>query len=345
MLEGIEVPRVARMTHDDVPEGMRTDARATWPSPELIESWLGDSIFDLRPGEEVEVPADDEEAVSAARRFRDVLSQFASGVTVVTTMSGGLPVGMTCQSFSSVSLDPPLVMFIPAKTSRAWPLIQRSGKFCVNILAEDQAWLSNQMASRGADKFAGVDWTPAPVTGTPLLRGTIAHLECSIHAVHEAGDHYVVIGRVLGLEIGDVDDPLLFFRGRYATTATSPRPPASARPHLGAGVGRSGAAAAGGGGVRVHATTLGLRSPHPVLTRDTVGQRLGDCGVGRPWTCASAPAQGSASAARCTWGAPNSWPRAWARLSTRWASCSQVMAMPPCIWTVSAATWATASAT
>ena len=218
MLEGMEVPRVARMTHDDVPEGMRTDARATWPSPELIESWLGDSIFDLRPGEEVEVPADDEEAVSAARRFRDVLSQFASGVTVVTTMSGGLPVGMTCQSFSSVSLDPPLVMFIPAKTSRAWPLIQRSGKFCVNILAEDQAWLSNQMASRGADKFAGVDWTPAPVTGTPLLRGTIAHLECSIHAVHEAGDHYVVIGRVLGLEVGDVDDPLLFFRGRYATT-------------------------------------------------------------------------------------------------------------------------------
>ena len=218
MLEGIEVPRVARMTHDDVPEGMRTDARATWPSPELIESWLGDSIFDLRPGEEVEVPADDDEAVAAARRFRDVLSQFASGVTVVTTMSGGAPVGMTCQSFSSVSLDPPLVMFIPAKTSRAWPLIQRSGKFCVNILAEDQAWLSNQMASRGADKFAGVDWTPAPVTGTPLLRGTIAHLECNIHAVHEAGDHYVVIGRVLGLEVGDVDDPLLFFRGRYATT-------------------------------------------------------------------------------------------------------------------------------
>ncbi len=63
-----------------------------------------------------------------------------------------------------------------------------------------------------------MDWTPAPVTGTPLLRGTIAHLECSIHAVHEAGDHYVVIGRVLGLEVGDVDDPLLFFRGRYATT-------------------------------------------------------------------------------------------------------------------------------
>ena len=218
MLEGIEVPRLDAMASHDIPEGMRSDARATWPSPELIDSWLGDSLFGLRPGEEVEVPADDEAAVAAARRFRDVLSQFASGVTVVTAMSGGEPVGMTCQSFSSVSLDPPLVMFIPAKTSRAWPLIQRSGKFLVNVLAADQAWLSNQMASRGADKFAGVDWVPSGTTGSPLLRGTIAHLDCSIHAVHEAGDHYVVIGRVLALETGDVDDPLLFFRGRYSTT-------------------------------------------------------------------------------------------------------------------------------
>lgn len=219
MLEGMEVPRVARMTHDEVPDGMRADARATWPSPELIDSWLGDSLFGLRPGEDVEVAADDDAAMAAARQFRDVLSQFASGVTVVTAMSGGEPVGMTCQSFSSVSLDPPLVTFIPAKTTRAWPLIQRSGKFCVNVLAADQAWLSNQMASRGVDKFAGVDWSPSPTTGSPLLHGTIAHLDCSIHAVHEAGDHYVVLGRVLALETGDVDDPLLFFRGRYATTA------------------------------------------------------------------------------------------------------------------------------
>lgn len=221
MLEGIEVPRLDGMLSDEVPEGMRPDARATWPSPELIDSWLGDSLFGLRPGEEVEVPADDEVAVAAARRFRDVLSQFASGVTVVTAMSGGEPVGMTCQSFSSVSLDPPLVMFIPAKTSRAWPLIQRSGKFLVNVLAADQAWLSNQMASRGSEKFAGVDWAPSEATGSPLLRGTIAHLDCSIHAVHEAGDHYVVIGRVLALETGDADDPLLFFRGRYSTTETT----------------------------------------------------------------------------------------------------------------------------
>ena len=79
-----------------------------------------------------------------------MLGRFASGVTVVTAMSGGEPVGLTCQSFSSVSLDPPLVLFVPAKTSRAWPLIQRSGKFCVNFLAADQAELSNTMASRAS---------------------------------------------------------------------------------------------------------------------------------------------------------------------------------------------------
>ena len=130
---------------------MRADARETWPSHDLIESWLGDSMYDFqfRPGEDVVVDADDPEAVAAARQFRDVLGRFASGVTVVTAISGGAPVGLTCQSFSSVSLNPPLVLFIPAKTSRAWPSIQRSGKFCVNFLAADQAELSNQMASRG----------------------------------------------------------------------------------------------------------------------------------------------------------------------------------------------------
>ena len=128
-----------------------------------------------------------------------MLGRFASGVTVVTAISGGAPVGMTCQSFSSVSLDPPLVLFVPAKTSRAWPVIQRSGQFCVNFLAADQAELSNQMASRGADKFAGVDWTPARETGSPILDGTLGYVDCQIHTVHEAGDHYVVIGRVLDL--------------------------------------------------------------------------------------------------------------------------------------------------
>ncbi|WP_280530162.1 flavin reductase family protein [Nocardioides dongkuii] len=214
----------------DVPEGMSPDARETWPSSELIASWLGDEAYELEPlgpAEGAPVPADDPEAQAAARRFRDVLGRFASGVTVVTAMSGGEPVGMTCQSFSSVSLDPPLVLFVPAKTSRAWPLIQRSGRFCVNFLADGQAELSNQMASRGTDKFAGVAWHPAEVSGSPVLEGTLAHVDCSVHAVHEAGDHLVVIGRVLHLATSAEDpdqtdapaeDPLLFYRGSYRTT-------------------------------------------------------------------------------------------------------------------------------
>jgi 3-hydroxy-9,10-secoandrosta-1,3,5(10)-triene-9,17-dione monooxygenase reductase component len=204
----------------EIPEGMSPDARESWPSPELISSWLGDVDFDVewRPGEVSGVHADDGEAVARARTFRDVLGSFASGVTVVTAVSNGEPVGMTCQSFSSVSLDPPLVLFIPAKTSRAWPLIQRAGRFCVNFLAHDQAELSDTMASRGTDKFAGVGWEPTPRSGSPLLHGALGYVDCAIHAVHEAGDHYVVIGRVLDLALRGPEQPLLFYRGKYATT-------------------------------------------------------------------------------------------------------------------------------
>lgn len=206
-----------------VPEGISPDARATWPHPDLIQSWLGDAEadFELRPGEEVAVH-DDPQAQADARRFRDVLGCFGSGITVITTMSGDEPVGMTCQSFASVSLDPPLVTFIPARSSRAWPLIQRSGRFCVNVLAADQERISAQMASKGADKFAGVEWSPATATGSPVIAGTLAHLDCTIHAVYEGGDHFVVVGRVEHLEQHGPDapvvEPLLFYKGRYRTT-------------------------------------------------------------------------------------------------------------------------------
>src|SRR3954452_20563548 len=113
------------MSEAEIPEGMRADARETWPSHDLIESWLGDSMYDFqfRPGEDTFVDADDPEAVAAARQFRDVLGRLASGVTVPPSLGGGAPVAPPCQSFSSVSLTPPLVLFIPAKTSRAWPAI------------------------------------------------------------------------------------------------------------------------------------------------------------------------------------------------------------------------------
>lgn len=208
---------------DRVPEGISPDARATWPHPDLIQSWLGDADvdFELRPGEEVAVH-DDPQAQADARRFRDVLGCFASGITVITTMSGDEPVGMTCQSFSSVSLDPPLITFIPARSSRAWPLIQRSGRFCVNVLAADQEHVSAQMATKGVDKFAGIGWRPATATGSPVIDGTLAHLDCTINAVYEGGDHFVVVGRVEHLEThgpdAEVVEPLIFFKGRYRTT-------------------------------------------------------------------------------------------------------------------------------
>ncbi len=183
------------------------------------DSWLGEFDFELRPGEPSHIDRDDVHAVERAQAFRDVLGRFATGVAVVTAMSDGEPVGMTCQSFSSVSLSPPLVLFCPARTSRAWPLIQRSGSFCVNLLADGQHELSNVMATKGVDKFADIGWEPTPRTGSPLLKGVLGFVDCTIHAVHEAGDHYVVLGRVQELESYDeVTDPLLYYEGRYRST-------------------------------------------------------------------------------------------------------------------------------
>jgi 3-hydroxy-9,10-secoandrosta-1,3,5(10)-triene-9,17-dione monooxygenase reductase component len=155
------------------------------------------------------------------RDFRNALGTYATGVTIITAIApDGKPYGLTCNSFASVSLNPPLVLFVPAKTSRAWPSIQRSGKFCVNFLAADQAELSNQMASRGVDKFSGVSWRPSKVTGSPVIDGTLGHVDCQIHQVHEAGDPYVVVGRVLDLGVHDAEQPLLFFEGGYTSTGT-----------------------------------------------------------------------------------------------------------------------------
>lgn len=202
-----------------VPEGMRDDAAETRPSPPLITpSFPHEVDFELRLGEHTPIP-DDPAATARARRFRDVLGLFASGVTVVTSVSDGTPVGMTCQSFASISLEPPLVMFSPAKTSRAWPMMRQAGFFCANILAADQAELSDGMASKGDDKFAGVEWTTAH-TGAPVLAGVLGYVDCTVEKVVEAGDHYVVLGRVQELGFGDGADPLLFYRGDYGRYAS-----------------------------------------------------------------------------------------------------------------------------
>ncbi|RLV49310.1 flavin reductase [Nocardioides mangrovicus] len=150
-------------------------------------------------------------------QFRHVLGHFASGVTVVTGLDeAGEPQGLTCQAFASVSLDPPLVLFCAATTSRSWPLIRAGGTFCVNLLAHDQAEVAEVMAVRGADKFAGLTWQPAPATGSPLLAGVLGYVDCSLEAVHDAGDHEIVVGRVQALDVsGEPADPLVRFSGRY----------------------------------------------------------------------------------------------------------------------------------
>jgi len=148
-------------------------------------------------------------------RFRQVLGYFASGLTIVTGMAEGRPLGLTCQSFTSVSLEPPLVALCPSRSSSSWPLIQRSGAFCANVMSEDQEDVCRLFAVKGADKFAGVGWTPG-VTGSPVLADVLAWVECHIAAVHDGGDHTIVVGRVAELRVGDkAGRPLLFYRGGY----------------------------------------------------------------------------------------------------------------------------------
>jgi flavin reductase (DIM6/NTAB) family NADH-FMN oxidoreductase RutF len=146
-------------------------------------------------------------------RFREVLGHFASGVTVVTAMEEGEPVGFTCQSFTSLSLDPPLVALAPAKSSTSWPRIAQAGAFCVNILSDRQEALCRDFAVSGGDKFAGVPWHLG-AAGTPVLDGVLAWAECELGIIHDAGDHELVTGRVLHLGIGD-GGPLLFYRGGF----------------------------------------------------------------------------------------------------------------------------------
>jgi flavin reductase (DIM6/NTAB) family NADH-FMN oxidoreductase RutF len=153
-----------------------------------------------------------------AQLYRQVLGHFPTGVTVVTGLDGDEPVGFTIGSFTSVSLDPPLVGFLPMVDSDRWNRIRRTGSFCVNVLAADQAALCwNFSKSSIADPFEGVDWRRAPATGSPAIEGAIAWIDCEIHEVVEAGDHHFVMGLVRDLAHTPAEHepaPLLFYRGK-----------------------------------------------------------------------------------------------------------------------------------
>ncbi|MER6556598.1 flavin reductase family protein [Streptomyces sp. NPDC001027] len=173
------------------------------------------------PRPELRCVREDERAPVDAGEFRRVLGSFASGVTIVTAPAAdedGAPAGFACQSFSSLSLDPPLVAFMVGRTSTTWPRIARAGVFCVNVLGAGQQALCRAFAASGTDKFAGVDHDPAPVSGAPRLAGALAWIDCTIHAVHTGGDHLIVVGRVnaLGTADGADEAPLLFHRGRFS---------------------------------------------------------------------------------------------------------------------------------
>lgn len=148
--------------------------------------------------------------------FREVLGRFCSGVTVITAMHASGPVGMTCQSFMSLSLDPPLITFAPAMTSTTYPKIREAQRFAVNILAGHQTELARTFASPGTDRFARAAWFVGD-SGAPLLRDSVAHIECEIEAEHVGGDHHLVVGRVRFLSGSAPRDPLLFFRRGFGT--------------------------------------------------------------------------------------------------------------------------------
>jgi 3-hydroxy-9,10-secoandrosta-1,3,5(10)-triene-9,17-dione monooxygenase reductase component len=150
--------------------------------------------------------------------YRQVLGHFPTGVTVVAGMDGDEPVGLAVGSFFSLSLEPALVGFCVDKGSTSWSRMEAGGSFCVNVLGEDQEDVCRAFATSGDDKFAGVGWKAAE-SGSPLLDGVLAWIDCEVDAVHEGGDHHIVVGRVLGLGVGAETGPLVFFRGGYANLA------------------------------------------------------------------------------------------------------------------------------
>jgi 3-hydroxy-9,10-secoandrosta-1,3,5(10)-triene-9,17-dione monooxygenase reductase component len=154
------------------------------------------------------------ETATDAATLRRVLGHFCSGVTVITAVLDREPVGFTCQSFASLSLDPPMVTFAPSRSSASWLKVRQAGTFCVNILSDAHEGLSNAFARSGTDKFAGVPWRPSRY-GAPILGGVVGFIDCRIWAEYDGGDHVIVAASVLDLAADSTRRPLVFYRGRY----------------------------------------------------------------------------------------------------------------------------------
>ena len=151
-----------------------------------------------------------------ARAFRDALGRVATGVVLVTAAPDGEPAGLIVNSLTSVSLEPPLVSFSPARSSLTWSRMRRTGRFGVNVLGRQHERFAVRATPAGADRFAGLDWELGR-GGVPLLTDALASLECEIVAEHPAGDHWIVVGRVDDLRVSPINEPLVFLAGAFRT--------------------------------------------------------------------------------------------------------------------------------
>ena len=149
-----------------------------------------------------------------AATFRTVLGHYATGIAIVTGIDGDEPVGMACNSFSSVSLEPPLVLFCAAKSSSTWPRLRSSGRWAANLLDERGEATCRLFAQPGADRFGSIAWSRGR-TGSPLLTEALAFVDCETVAEHDAGDHVIVVGQVVEMGYRAEGAPLLFYRGGY----------------------------------------------------------------------------------------------------------------------------------
>jgi 3-hydroxy-9,10-secoandrosta-1,3,5(10)-triene-9,17-dione monooxygenase reductase component len=151
--------------------------------------------------------------------FRRILGHYPTGVCAVTsTQADGSPVGMTIGSFTSVSLEPPLVAFFPDRKSTTWPKIERAGRFCVNVLAASQQDHCRLLAMKADNKFEAIPYRLSN-RGLPILDGVVSWIDCDLDSVQEAGDHFIVVGRVTELDVELASGPLLFFQGGYGNFA------------------------------------------------------------------------------------------------------------------------------
>lgn len=152
--------------------------------------------------------------------FRRVLGHFCSGIVLVSALEDGRPVGMTCQAFTSLSLDPPLIAVAAARTSTTYPRIRRAGVFSVCMLGEQCEQLARVFGTSGIDKFADVSWHTGP-RGTPIVDDSIAWLECRLSAEHDGGDHFLTVAEVLAMGHAPQAAPLVFYRGAFSRLVPS----------------------------------------------------------------------------------------------------------------------------